>query len=82
MPENVVPTITDRDFAIATVAAPTVMKEPEKPAEAVAEGADGEAPAEGAEVTAKEGDTAKKDEKGKDGPAEKKSEDKKPAEKK
>jgi large subunit ribosomal protein L25 len=82
LPENVVPTITDRDFVIATVAAPTVMKEPEKPAEAVAEGADGEAPAEGAEVAAKEGDPAKKDEKGKDGPAEKKSEDKKPAEKK
>ena len=37
--ENVVPTI-DRDFVIATVAAPTVMKEPEKPAEeATAEGA-------------------------------------------
>lgn len=82
LPENVVPTITDRDFVIATVAAPTVMKEPEKPAEAVTEGADGEAPAEGAEVAAKEGDPAKKDEKGKDGPAEKKSEDKKPAEKK
>jgi large subunit ribosomal protein L25 len=32
LPENVVPTI-DRDFVIATVAAPTVMKEPEKPAE-------------------------------------------------
>ena len=31
--ENVVPTITDRDFVIATVASPTVMKEPEKPAE-------------------------------------------------
>ena len=27
------PTITDRDFVIATVAAPTVIKEPEKPAE-------------------------------------------------
>ena len=49
--ENVVPTITDRDFVIATVASPTVMKEPEKPVEgeAAAEGADGEAPAEGAE---------------------------------
>ena len=36
--ENVAPTI-DRDFVIATVAAPTVMKEPEKPAaEATAEG--------------------------------------------
>ena len=42
LPENVVPTITDRDFVIATVAAPTVMKEPEKPAEAeAAEGTEG-----------------------------------------
>ena len=84
LPENVVPTITDRDFVIATVAAPTVMKEPEKPAEA-AEGAEGEAPAEGAEAAAKDGDPAKKDEKGKEGdadPAEKKPAEKKPAEKK
>ena len=46
LPENVTPTIMDRDFVIATVAAPTIMKEPEKPvAEATAEGADGaEAP--------------------------------------
>ena len=35
--EGVVPTIIGRDFVIATLAAPTVMKEPEKPAEAVAE---------------------------------------------
>ena len=82
LPENVVPTITDRDFVIATVAAPTVMKEPEKPAEAAAEGAEGEATAEGAEATAKDGDGAKKDEKGKDGEAEKKTDNKKPAEKK
>jgi len=76
--ENIVPTI-DRDFVIATVAAPTVMKEPEKPTEeAAAEGAEGEAPAEGA---AKDGETAKKDDKTKDG-AEKKPEDKKSAEKK
>ena len=33
LPENVDPTIMGRDFVIATVAAPTVMKEPEKPAE-------------------------------------------------
>ena len=33
LPENVIPTITDRDFVVATVAAPTVIKEPEKPAE-------------------------------------------------
>ena len=79
--ENVVPTI-DRDFVIATVAAPTVMKEPEKPAEeTAAEGAEGEAPAEGAEAAAKDGEAAKKDDKAKDG-AEKKPEDKKPAEKK
>ena len=79
--ENVIPTI-DRDFVIATVAAPTVMKEPEKPTEeAAAEGAEGEAPAEGAEAAAKDGDAAKKDDKAKDG-ADKKSEDKKPAEKK
>ena len=81
--ENVVPTITDRDFVVATVAAPTVMKEPEKPAEeTTAEGVDGEAPAEGAETAAKDGDAAKKDEKTKDGAAEKKPEEKKPAEKK
>ena len=82
LPENVVPTITDRDFVVATVAPPTVMKEPEKPAEETpAEGAEGEAPAEGAEAAAKDGDGAKKDDKAKEG-ADKKPEDKKPAEKK
>ena len=82
--ENVLPTITDRDFVIATVASPTVMKEPEKPVEdgAVAEGVEGEAPAEGADATAaKDGDPAKKDDKSKD-TADKKPDDKKPAEKK
>ena len=49
---EVVPTIQGRDFVIATLAAPTVMKEPEKPAEAEAAegeagGADAAAPAEG-----------------------------------
>jgi len=34
--EGVTPTITGRDFVIATLAAPTVMKEPEKPAEEAA----------------------------------------------
>ena len=88
LPENVVPTITDRDFVVATVAPPTVMKEPEKPAEETpAEGAEGEAPAEGAEAAAKDGDVAKKDDKAKDGatdkkPEEKKSTEKKPADKK
>ncbi len=45
---DVVPTIQGRDFVIATLAAPTVMKEPEKPAEA--EAAEGEG--EGVEATA------------------------------
>ena len=87
---DVVPTITDRDFVIATVASPTVIKEPEKPAEgeAAAEGAEGEAPAEGAEAAAKDGDAAKKDDKAKEGGdkkkegGDKKPEEKKPAEKK
>ena len=45
LPENVHPTIQGRDFVVATLAAPTVIKEPEKPAEA----------AEGAEATGEEG---------------------------
>jgi large subunit ribosomal protein L25 len=72
LPENVTPTIVGRDFVIATVAAPTVLKEPEKPAEGevAAEGAEGTAPEAGAEGAApaaagKEGDAAKKDDKGK-----------------
>jgi len=35
--DGVTPTILGRDFVIATLAAPTVVKEPEKPAEAEAE---------------------------------------------
>ncbi|RPG95111.1 MAG: 50S ribosomal protein L25/general stress protein Ctc [Candidatus Pelagibacter sp. TMED286] len=81
--ENVVPTITDRDFVIATVASPTVIKEPEKPVEgdAAAEGAEGEVAPEGAEASTKDGDAAKKDDKSKEG-SDKKPDDKKPAEKK
>ena len=62
---DVVPTIRGRDFVIATLAAPTVMKEPEKPAEAeAAEGEEGtDATAEGekpaAEGEAKEGEDKK-----------------------
>ena len=82
---NVFPTITDRDFVIATVASPTVIKEPEKPAEgdATAEGAEGETPTEGADAaaTGKDGEAAKKDDKSKEG-TDKKPEEKKPAEKK
>jgi len=48
LPENVTPTIQGRDFVVATLAAPTVMKEPEKPTEAT----EGEEGAEGTEATA------------------------------
>ena len=41
LPENVSPTITDRDFVIATIASPTIIVEPEKPAEETAEGTEG-----------------------------------------
>ena len=87
LPTNAVLTITDRDFVVATIAAPTIVKEPEKPAEETAtEGAEGETPAvEGAESAppSKEGEAGKKDEKGKEGAADKKpSAEKKPPEKK
>jgi large subunit ribosomal protein L25 len=70
---EVTPTITGRDFVIATLAAPTVMKEPEKPAEEETaegeEGAEGVEAAEDGEKPAAEGDK-------------KEGEDKKPAEEK
>ena len=44
LPENVVPTITNRDFVVATVAAPTILVEPEKTEETTTEG---EIPVEG-----------------------------------
>ena len=70
LPENVTPTILGRDFVVATLAAPTVMKEPEKPAEAeegaegtedATEGTEGEASA--ADGDKKEGDKKEGDEK-------------------
>ena len=72
--QDVAPTIQGRDFVIATLAAPTVMKEPEKPAEA--EAAEGEEGAAGAEAAPADGDkpTAEGDKK--------EGEDKKPAEEK
>jgi len=88
LPEDVVPTILGRDFVIATVAAPTVVKEPEKPAEVTAEGAaEGQETTEGGEsaaaVASKDGDAAKKDDKGKDQGGDKKpTAEKKPTEKK
>ena len=72
--EDVVPTIQGRDFVIATLAAPTVMKEPEKPAEA--EAAEGEEGAEGAEAAPADGDKPAAEGDKKEG------EDKKPAEEK
>ena len=62
--EGVTPTIIGRDFVIATLAAPTVMKEPEKPAEAeAAEGeetsAEGKDAAPAAEGDKKEGEEKK-----------------------
>jgi len=84
--ENVKPTIQGRDFVIATVAAPTVFKEPEKTADAESvEGTEGAEGAEGTEVATTEqtedktteGDKA--DDKSKEG---QKKENKNPTEKK
>ena len=91
LPENVKPTIQGRDFVIATVAAPTIFKEPEKPAESEsaegAEGAETVEGAEGAEGTAKDQseDKTAEDDKTKVGDKAKedqKKEDKAPPEKK
>ena len=76
---EVTPTIQGRDFVIATLAAPTVMKEPEKPAEA--EATEGEAGAEGAEGTAAAADGDKPATEGAKGDK-KEGEDKKPSDKK
>ena len=74
---EVIPTIQGRDFVIATLAAPTVMKEPEKPAEA--DTAEGEEGAEGATAAAVDGDKAATEgDKG----DKKEGDDKKPADKK
>ncbi len=71
--KDVVPTIQGRDFVIATLAAPTVMKEPEKPSET--EAADGSEGTEGAEATTEGEKTATESEK-------KETEDKKSGEEK
>jgi len=91
LPENVKPTIQGRDFVVATVAAPTVFKEPEKPAEeateAGAEGAEGavEEAVEGAEGTTAEStdkEGAEKMPEGEKGKEEQKKDQKTPAKKK
>ena len=79
LPENVHPTIQGRDFVVATLAAPTVIKEPEKPAETeegteaageegttqVAEGAEGDGKTTPADAakSEKKDDTKKGDDK-------------------
>ena len=87
LPENAEPTITDRDFVVATIAAPTIVKEPEKPTEEVpAEGVEGEVAvtAEGGEAAApaKDSEAAKKVEKGKEVAGDKKPTGEKKQEKK
>ncbi len=73
--ENVIPTIQGRDFVIATLAAPTVMKEPEKPAEA--EAADGAEGAEGADSTTEGSEKPATDTDKKEGDEKKPAEEKK-----
>jgi large subunit ribosomal protein L25 len=60
LPDGVVPTITDRDFTVATIAAPTVAQEEEEAEEGeeLEEGVEGEgAPEEGAEEKPEGGGT-------------------------
>ena len=75
---EVTPTIQGRDFVIATLAAPTVMKEPEKPAEAeAAEAVEGAEGAEAATAEAAGGDKPAAQGDKKDGDEKKPSEEKK-----
>ena len=76
LPQNVFPTISDRDFVIATVVSPTIVVEPEKTEETTAEGevpaegavegvVEGEAKAEGKEKTGDQKNAKSSDDKGK-----------------
>ena len=59
LPEGVTPVISDRDFTIATIAAPTIMavedEKPDEEAEGEGEAAEGEEPKEGEEGKKEEG---------------------------
>ena len=84
LPEGVTPTIQGRDFVVATLAAPTIIKEPEKPAEETAEGEEGvegevkAAEGEEGEIKTAEGDKKEDDKKVGDKKVGDKKEDKKP----
>ncbi|HIC43901.1 MAG TPA: hypothetical protein EYO73_06310, partial [Sulfurimonas sp.] len=56
LPENVEPTIRDRDFVVATIVAPTIEIEEKKPEEEEDEGVEG---AEEGEITESEGEDKK-----------------------
>jgi len=78
LPENVTPIIQGRDFVVATVAAPTIIKEPEKPVEETTE--EGAEPGEeGAEGEVKTAEGEKKEGEKKEG--DKKEDDKKEGDK-
>ena len=70
LPEGVTPTITDRDFTVATIAAPTIHVEEEEESdeegEEGEEGVEGEEGEEGAEDGEAAGDDSKKDSEGSD----------------
>ncbi len=83
LPENVTPTIQGRDFVVATVAAPTVFKEPEKPVEETApEGVEGVEGTEGTSPESAAKDGGEKAPEGDKGKEEQKKDPKAPPEKK
>ena len=82
LPDNVAPTITDRDFVIATVAAPTVVKEPEKPVETTEEGAETSEASSDASTDGSDDKSSTESDKNKDGDKDKKEDQKSASDKK
>ncbi len=82
LPDNVAPTITDRDFVIATVAAPTVVKEPEKPVETTEEGAETSEASSDASADGSDDKSSTESDKNKDGDKDKKEDQKSASDKK